>query len=152
MMESAHHGQGDDVALIGWFHRPRIQSILVQGSVRTMPMIIVEVVREPPAQVVLVEHDHVVQTFPAEGADQAFDKRILPGGMWRHELLFQSKVKGSPHKFHGVDAIAIAEQMARRLSVGKRLGQLLRRPSAEGESVILKWRILRCAWSSTRKT
>ena len=38
MMESAPPGPGDDVALIGWLHRPRTRGILGQGSVRTMPM------------------------------------------------------------------------------------------------------------------
>ena len=92
-------------------------------------MIIVEVVRESAAQMGLVEHDHVVQTFPADGADQAFDKRILPRGARRNELLFQSQPQGPPHKFQTVNAIAIAEQIAGWLSVGESLGQLLRRPS-----------------------
>jgi len=112
MMEPTHHGQRDDVALVGWFNGARFRTILVQGSVRTMPMIIMEVVREPLAQVVLVENDHVIQTFPADGADQALDKRILPGGVWRNELLFQTKAKRPLHKFPSVNAIAIAEEIA----------------------------------------
>jgi hypothetical protein len=46
--------------------------------VRAMSMIIGQVVRESSMQMVLIEHDHVVQTFPTDGADQALDKRILP--------------------------------------------------------------------------
>ena len=79
MMEATQQGQGDDVALFGWFHGTRFRSVLVQRSVRAVLMIIVEVVRESAPQMGLVEHDHVMQTFPADGADQAFDKRILPG-------------------------------------------------------------------------
>ena len=34
MMEATQLGQGDDVALFGWFHGPRFRSVLVQRSVR----------------------------------------------------------------------------------------------------------------------
>jgi len=97
--------------LVGRFHRPRFQAIFVQRPVRAKAMIIAEVVREPPPQVVLVEHDHVVQTFAADGAHQAFDERILPGGTRRHELLFQSEAQHPLHKFPAVNAVAIAEQI-----------------------------------------
>lgn len=43
--------------------------------------------------------------------------------------MFQTQAQGSPHKFQAVNAIAIAEQIAGWLGVGKRLGQLLRGPS-----------------------
>jgi len=79
--------------------------MLVQRPVRAVLMIIAEVIPEPLSQVVLVEHDHVVETFAADRADQALDAGILPGRAWRHELLFQSEVKGSPHKFQTVNTI-----------------------------------------------
>jgi hypothetical protein len=49
--------------------------------------------------------------------------------------LFQPQPQGPLHKFQTINAIAIAEQIAGWLGVGKRLGQLLRR-----------------SWASTRKT
>ena len=124
-MESTDHGQGDDLAPLGRFNRPRLGSILVQRPVRAVLMMIDKVVREPPSQVLLVEHDHVVQTFAADGADQAFDERVLPGRAWHNELLFQSEGKSPPNKFQTVNAIAIAEQIAGWNGVGKCLGQLL---------------------------
>src|ERR1022692_1234115 len=118
-MESTDHGQGDDLAPLGRFNRPRLGSILVQRPVRAVLMMIDKVVREPPSQVLLVEHDHVVQTFAADGADQAFDERVLPGRAWHNELLFQSEGKSPPNKFQTVNAIAIAEQIAGWNGVGK---------------------------------
>jgi len=94
MMEPTDQGQGDDVAVVGCFNCARFRSILVQRPVRAVLMIIAEIIRESPPQVVLVEHDHVVQTFATDGADQPFDARILPGGAWRNELLFQTQAKG----------------------------------------------------------
>ena len=44
----------------------------------------------PPQTSVLVQKDDVVQAFPAEGADQAFDHWILPRGARRNELLLQA--------------------------------------------------------------
>ena len=94
-----------------------------------MLMIISEIVREPPPQVLLVEYDHMVQTFAADGANQPLDEGILPGSAWRNKFLFQSEGKSPLHKFQTVNAIAIAEQIAGWIGVGKCLGQLLRRPS-----------------------
>jgi len=89
-MESANQGQFDDCALAGRFHRMCFRTILIQRPVRTMTMIITQVVRENAAQMFLVQKDDVVQAFPAEGADQAFDHWILPRGARRNELLLQA--------------------------------------------------------------
>ena len=78
VMKAADQGQFDDVALIGRLDGTRFRTILFQRPVRAMSMIIGQVVRESSMQMVLIEHDHVVQTFPTDGADQALDKRILP--------------------------------------------------------------------------
>ena len=129
VMETTHQGQGDDAALVGWFNRTRFRRILVQRPVRAMLVIITEVVREPPPQVLLVEHDRVVQTFAADGADQPLDEGILPGSAWRNKFLFQSEGKSPLHKFQTVNTIAIAEQIVGWIGVGKHLSQLLRGPS-----------------------
>jgi hypothetical protein len=42
-------------------------------------MVVAEVFAKDPAQVSLIEHDDVVQTIPAYGTDDTFDKWILPG-------------------------------------------------------------------------
>jgi hypothetical protein len=55
-------------------------------------------------------------------------KGFCQGGAWRNKLLFQAQAKGSLHKFPAVNGIAIAEQIAGWMAVGKRLGKLLRGP------------------------
>ena len=60
MTETTQQGQGDDVALARWLHRPPFRAILRQRPVRAVLMIIAEVVPGPLAQVMLVEHDHMV--------------------------------------------------------------------------------------------
>jgi hypothetical protein len=94
-----------------------------------MVMIIAKVVLKPLSQVVLVEYDHVVEAFAADGSDQALDKGILPGRTGRNKLLFHSQAKRPLHKLPAVNAIAIAEQIAGWIGLGKRLGWLLCGPS-----------------------
>ncbi len=60
-------------------------------------------------QMVLIEHDDVVQTFPTDGADQALDKRILPRGSGGNELLFQAQAVSLPLKFQAINAVAVSE-------------------------------------------
>lgn len=55
------------------------RAIFLQRPVGAMVMIIAKVVREPLSQVVLVEHDHMLEAFAADGSDQALDEGILPG-------------------------------------------------------------------------
>jgi hypothetical protein len=76
--ESTDQGQFDDVAAVGWLDGAWFRAILFQRPVRAMPVIIAQVFSEYPAQVSFVEDDDVVQTFPAHGADQPFDRRVLP--------------------------------------------------------------------------
>ena len=64
----------------------------------------------------------MIQTSPRMEPTKRSTNGFCQGGAWRDQLLFQSKVKGSPHKFQTVNAIAIAEEIAGRLGVGKRLG------------------------------
>src|ERR1035438_2675017 len=104
VMESTHQGQGDDVTLVGRFNRTRFRRILVQRPMGARLMIISEIVGEPPPQVLLVEHDHVVQTFAADGADQPLGEGILPRGAWRNKFLFQSEAKSPLPKFQTVNA------------------------------------------------
>ena len=78
VMQSAQPRQGDEVALVWRFDGSGERTILFQRPVRTITMIIAQVVRENAAQVFFVENDDVIQAFPADGADQAFDHRILP--------------------------------------------------------------------------
>jgi hypothetical protein len=112
MMESTEHGQGDYVALFGCFNCARFRSILVQRPVGAVLVMIAQVIRESPPQVLVVEHDHMVQTFAAEGADQSLDAGILPGRAWCNELLFQTEAKGTLHKFQTVNAVAIPKEIA----------------------------------------
>src|SRR5262249_5214552 len=52
--------------------------ILVQRAMNPRFIIIRGILAQDPAQVRLPEHDHVVETFPSDRADQPLDVRVLP--------------------------------------------------------------------------
>ena len=73
-------------------------------------LIVVEVFRKDAVQMPFAEHDQVIHTFSAHGADDAFAVWILPRRAWCDRDFFD------PHVFHAVleivavDAVAIANE------------------------------------------
>jgi hypothetical protein len=52
--------------------------ILVQSSMNSRLIIVGCISAQDPAQVRFAEHNHMVETFPSDRADQSLDVRILP--------------------------------------------------------------------------
>lgn len=77
-----------------------------------------------------MEHDHVVQTLAAEGADQPFDVRPLPRRSWRRKNFLDAHVLDLLREFVAEDPIAIAQQITwcgvPRKGVAELLGSPLR--------------------------
>jgi len=61
------------------------------------PVAIVKVPARDAAQVLLVEHDDMVQAFPPDGTDQQFDVRVLPRGPYRSEHFLYPEVLDTSH-------------------------------------------------------
>jgi hypothetical protein len=57
----------------------RLRAIHVQRQMRASAVVVGEVAPQYPPQMVLVQHDDMVQTLAADAADQAFGIGILPG-------------------------------------------------------------------------
>jgi hypothetical protein len=76
MVQAIDQGQFDDVSLVGRFDGPRLWAVLIQCPVRAMSMVIRQIVGQDPMQMPSVEDDHVIQTLPANGADEPFDHWI----------------------------------------------------------------------------
>ena len=53
--------------------------VLVEGGVRARGVVGAEVAEQTPAEVSLVQDDHVVEELTADRADHAFGERILSG-------------------------------------------------------------------------
>ena len=79
MMQASDHGYLDDAALVGVLHRSGLRCVLVQGEVCSGTVVVEEIVAQQATQVGVVQHHDVVETLTAEGADETFRVRILPG-------------------------------------------------------------------------
>ena len=130
MVQATQQRQFDNPALVWRFGGARLQAILLQRSVRAMPVMIVDVIRQELVQVPRVEHDYVVQTLAPDGSDQALDKGILPGRTRGDELLFQTQSTGATHKFHAIKAVPMPQQIAARGAEREGFGQLLCAPGS----------------------
>ncbi len=62
-MESANHGDLDDVPLVRWLNRSQFRRVFPQRKVRPEAVVVREVTSNEPAQMVL-DH-HVVETVSA---------------------------------------------------------------------------------------
>jgi NAD(P)-dependent dehydrogenase (short-subunit alcohol dehydrogenase family) len=79
MMESADLRDGDDFALLRPLDGAASRRVPGEGEVAPGVMVIPQVRPKDPAQVLLVEHDDVVEALPADRADHTLGVRILPG-------------------------------------------------------------------------
>jgi len=129
-MQSAQPRQCDDVALVWRFDGSGERTILVEKSVGPILVIVGQVIGENLAEVRRIEDNDVVQAFPADGPNQAFDHWILPGRARRNEFLFQAQALDSAHEIRAIDAISIPEQITRRDSEGESFDHLLSRPES----------------------
>jgi hypothetical protein len=114
MMQSANFGKRNDLSLVRCAHWARLWGIFLQGQVGATAMIIPEIVFEQTVQVILAEHDDMIQTFAPYGTNQPFDVRGLSGRTRRNPNFLQSQSHGASLKFQAVDAIAVTEQVFRR--------------------------------------
>ena len=65
MMESADHGDLDDLPMIGLLHRSRFRGVLLQRQVCPATVIIRKIISKETAQVLLVENDYVIDAVAA---------------------------------------------------------------------------------------
>ncbi len=73
MMQPSHLRDGDDLAKFGWLDLPLFGGIPGKRKMSPRLMVVLEVGGEDTDQVGFVEDNDMVQTFAADGADQAFD-------------------------------------------------------------------------------
>src|SRR6267143_6622273 len=132
VVESADLGHGNDASLLGWLDSARLGSVLLEREMRARAVIVAEVAVQTTTEVSLIQADHVVEELAADGVDHAFDEGILPGGAWCSENLGDEHALHPSPKLAAVDAVAIAEEIARRRVIRERFDDLLHRPRGSG--------------------
>ena len=89
-------------------------------------------------QVDFVQHDHVIQTFSTDGADDSFSVGILPGRSRRSGDFVGSHAFDAVLEIVAVDAVAIAKQKTWCLLVREGVDNLLGGPLGIGISSDVK--------------
>jgi hypothetical protein len=91
-------------------------------------MVVAEVLGQNAAQMVLAQHDHVVEALAADGSDDALDVWGLPGRTECDEPLLDPHVLHPILEVPAVDAVAVSQQKTRSLFERKGLHDLLSGP------------------------
>src|SRR4029450_4205092 len=111
---------------------PRHRTIHLQPPVRAPAMIILEVFRQEPLEMSLVQDDHVIQAFAANTPDQPLDIRILPRTPRADDHLFDPYVLHPLPKRDSVDVVPIPQEIPWRFMPRKGFHDLLRGPRGGG--------------------
>ena len=128
MMQAADVRDWDDRAA-GWrLGNPRDGRIFVQREVSAPLVVVNEVALQVAAQGAFVPHDDVIEAFAPEGADHAFNERILPRRTRRRSHFLDAHLLGSTSRIRSIDPITIPDHEARRGVPRPRLAELLRGP------------------------
>src|SRR5262245_22323854 len=102
--------------------------ILVQRSMNARFVVIGGIFAQGPAQVRLPEYDHVVETFPADRADQPLDVRVLPRRSGSGRLVPNAHGAQTLPEDRAIRSVPIPNEITRCAVPRERLGDLARNP------------------------
>jgi hypothetical protein len=111
-MEPADLGNGDDSATWLAFDDPWVGTVVVKRLVWPRGVVVGEIRAQDAAEMGLAENDDVIEALAADGADDAFDERILPGCPWSNAHLSNPQAGDVPGEGLAVDGIPIAEHIS----------------------------------------
>src|SRR4029453_10003097 len=93
---------------------------------------VAEITRQRSFEVAGVDNDVMVETLPANGADESFGVRILPRTSRCGQNFFHSQRLDSRSNLAAVNAVPIADKITGSVSIGERLDDLLGGPGCRG--------------------
>jgi hypothetical protein len=126
VMKAAKNGaRGDGTEA---FNCPMKRGILVQTAMAPRCIVVGGKLAKGPAQMCLPEHDHVVEAFPSDRADQSLCVPVLPRGAWRNGFVANAHGAYPAGDNSTVNSVTVADQVAWRLIPGRSFGDLLRDP------------------------
>lgn len=89
---------------------------------------ILKIRRQHTAQVTLIEDDHVIETFAADGANDALHIGVLPRRSRCSDDLLNTHRLDTVTEGLTIGSITVSQQKARRAVPGEGLGHLAREP------------------------
>lgn len=81
MMKATNFSQGDNAAEFGWLYRAWLGRVLLQGEVRSRPVVVAKVAVQQTTKMFLAEDYHVVEEVPPDGSDHALAVRGSAAGV-----------------------------------------------------------------------
>src|SRR6202165_862480 len=104
------------------------RGVLVQRSMGPRHIIIGGISAGGPAQVRFAKHDHVVETFAADRADESLDVSILPGRSGCDRMVPNAHCTDPLQEDRTIRGVSIPNEISRRVVPRERLGDLARDP------------------------
>src|ERR1700716_1995267 len=104
------------------------RGVLVERSMGPRRIIIGGISAWDPAQVPSPKHDHVVETFAADRADESLDVSILPGRSGCDRMVPNAHCTDPLQEDWTIRGVSILNEIARRVVPRERLGDLARDP------------------------
>src|SRR4029453_17182706 len=126
----------------------RKRTLLTEAQVGSRVMVVAEIARQCSFGVADVHNDVIVETLPANGADESFGVWILPRTSGCGQNFFHSQRLNSRSNLGAVNAVPIADKITGTVSIGERLDNLLRSPGRSRMLLTLKCSTLRRSCSS----
>jgi len=129
MMETTHLGDRHDGPIAGRRDRTRNRRVLVQRQVRAGFVIVTEVVFEYSAQLVVIDHNHMIEALATNASDDAFHVAILPRTPWCNANFFDAhSFNPRPEEF-AIDSVAVSNHKPRGAVFRKCFDDLLCSPN-----------------------
>ena len=105
-----------------------VGSILAQRQMSARLLVVFKVAAQNLSQVLLSQHDDVVQALPPNGTDQSLRKSVLPRALWCGEHFDHAHFCYAVPELLTVNSIAVADQVPRCTIMRKCFAHLLSDP------------------------
>jgi hypothetical protein len=128
-VETAHAGEPDHAGSAGLarFGRPADRRVTDRG-VNALGVVVVDVFLKQSSQVGFIQHHHMIEQLPANRADEALRRPVLPGALERRALGMETETLDRLGDRWAEDRVVVVDQKPMQRRVEKRFAQLLGHP------------------------
>ena len=104
MVQAAEKGNGFNGSVFRWLAPPAQRRIAAQSLMRSVGVVVLEILGQDAAQMALTENDHVIEALATYRADQPLHVGILPRTAVRGLDIFDTERLDAPRKFFAVNS------------------------------------------------
>ena len=113
MMQTADSRDRNDLPVLGWLDEPTMGSVLTQCHVRSVGVVIGDVLAQDSSRMLLVPHHHMVEALAAKGADDALAVGVHFRCSPRSLDLFRAETRHPTGELEAEGFIAISDDESR---------------------------------------